>query len=84
MRKYYANFAPLSFDGLNISRRGKNITAPHMRFAPAKWYSQHERENPRTLHRRTPCLADVRPHAAAPPPNAAASRRRGAAHPHRS
>lgn len=21
---------------------------------PAKWYSQHERENPRTLHRRTP------------------------------
>ena len=25
-----------------------------MRFTPAKWYSQHERENPRTLHRRTP------------------------------
>ena len=25
-----------------------------MRFAPAKWYSQHERENPRILHRRTP------------------------------
>ena len=25
-----------------------------MRFTPAKWYSQHERENPRTLHRRAP------------------------------
>ena len=25
-----------------------------MQFALTKWYSQHERENPRTLHRRTP------------------------------
>lgn len=68
-RKYYARTRQIFIFGFTHAphtpqKTGKK-TAPHMRFTPAKWYSQHERENPRTLHRRTPALADARPHAAA-------------------
>lgn len=68
-RKYYANFMSLaSSDPSPASSSAPDepqMTYKKVGLKPAKWYSQHERENPRTLYRCPPVLPDARPHAAA-------------------
>lgn len=61
-RKYYANFmfmaslipSPVSSSAPSSASGEPQMTYRKVGLKPAKWYSQHERENPRTLHRRTP------------------------------
>lgn len=81
-RKYYANFMFLASlvpsPASSSASDEPQMTHKKVGLRPTKWYSQHERENPRTLHRRTPPSL-TRAHTP--------QRHRGrgeAAHPHRS